>query len=295
MSKAWCQSMNTENEIFHHLAESVQQENQPKTKDIYHCRVCKKQYHYKKAMENHEEKIHSYFHTEQPTPVVSQETEKNKRTEKCDYVYNYACVRLSMGLFVQNFDDAVREGDGSRIIRCWKYMTLLFKTYHHTKYAFAGLQLQAHIYAVCSPSEAHRLMWNRTINVSGKKGKNISLDLRLEHLNHVLKEMLRNLGPNLNEYTEKRASHSLMFIEKMLRFADDEMGRHQPSGHHVAKRELEFKELVNQFHTKGKVFCFREGREYDKFPKFNRNILSSLNFKSLNDWINEHKKKLSAT
>ena len=47
------------------------------------------------------------------TRLTSSETEKNERTKMCDYVYNYACVRLSMGLFVQNFDDAVREGDGS--------------------------------------------------------------------------------------------------------------------------------------------------------------------------------------
>lgn len=288
--------MNTESEIFHNMVEGVRQQSPPKPRDIYNCRVCNKEYHYKKARENHEKKKHSYIHIDPPSTDLSQETEKSKSTDKSDYIYNYACVRLSMGLFVRNFDDAVREGDGQRIIRCWKYMTLLFKAYHHSKYAFAGLQLQANIYALCTPREAHRLMWNRTVNVNGQKGKNISLDLRLEHLNHILKEMLRNLGPNLNELTAARASHSLMFIEKMLRFADDEMGRHPPSGHHViAKRESDFKELVNQFHMKGKVFCFTEGREYDKFPKFDRNVLSNINFKNLSDWINEHKKKLSAT
>ncbi len=56
----------------------------------------------------------------------------------------------------------------------------------------------------------------------------------------------------------------------------------QPSGHHVvAKCESDFKEFVNQFHLKGKVFCFTEGREYDKFPKFDHNVLSSINFNVL--------------
>ena len=35
-----------------------------------------------------------------------------------DHVYNYACVRLSFGMLLCNFSDAVREGDGERIIRC---------------------------------------------------------------------------------------------------------------------------------------------------------------------------------
>jgi hypothetical protein len=47
------------------------------------------------------------------------------------------------------------------------------------------------------------------VNVKGQKGNNISLDLRLEHLNHIFTEMLRNLGPNFNEVTAACASHSL--------------------------------------------------------------------------------------
>jgi hypothetical protein len=124
------------------------------------------------------------------------------------------------------------------------------------------------------------------VNVKGQKGKNISLDLRLEHLNHIFTEMLRNLGPNFNEVTAACASHSLNAyweVYSVRRWGS--IGRHQhPSGHHViAKWESDFKELVNQFHIKGEVFCFTEGREYDKFPKFDHNVLNNINFKNLND------------
>ena len=98
-----------------------------------------------------------------------------------------------MGLFLRDFDDAVRKGDGERLIRCWKYMTLIFKAYNHTKYAYAGLQLQANVLGRLTPNEAHRLKWNRTINVRGGKGNNISLDMRLEPLNHALKELLQEV------------------------------------------------------------------------------------------------------
>ena len=34
------------------------------------------------------------------------------------------------------FVDAIREGDGSRILRCWRYLLLLFKATqkHHSSY-----------------------------------------------------------------------------------------------------------------------------------------------------------------
>lgn len=283
--------MNSETEIYKTMTEAIRLENSTRGRDEYRCRICDKVYRYKKAMETHELKVHNYTHEE----IREAPTEKPvKDNKKADHIYNYACVRLSMGLFVRNFDDAVAEGDGARIIRCWKFMTLMYRSQHHTKYAFAGIQLQANLLARCTARQAHRLIWNRTVSTKGGKGNNISLDLRLEHLNNILKGMLRNVGVNLNENTAKRASHSLMFMEKFLRHTDEEMGRNKPSGHHVtAKHKEDFLELVKQFHLKGKVFSIEEGREYNAFPKFDRNILKNMEFSSLNKWINEHKRKLS--
>ena len=35
-----------------------------------------------------------------------------------DDIYRYATLRFCMGLFLRNFDDAVKERDGERITRC---------------------------------------------------------------------------------------------------------------------------------------------------------------------------------
>ena len=43
-----------------------------------------------------------------------------------DYVHSCACAVLSMGLLLMEFNDAMREGDGSRILQCWKYFLPLF-------------------------------------------------------------------------------------------------------------------------------------------------------------------------
>ena len=52
--------------------------------------------------------------------------EEEDRTEK-DYVQEYAREVLTLGLLYMEFADAIREGNGERIIRCWRYLLLLFK------------------------------------------------------------------------------------------------------------------------------------------------------------------------
>lgn len=44
-----------------------------------------------------------------------------------DGVFDYASNILGMGLMSRNFYDASREGDGTRILRCWKFFLLHFK------------------------------------------------------------------------------------------------------------------------------------------------------------------------
>ena len=44
-------------------------------------------------------------------------TERSK-----DDVNNYATVVISLGLFYSNYKDSVKQGDGRRVERCWKYL-----------------------------------------------------------------------------------------------------------------------------------------------------------------------------
>lgn len=44
-----------------------------------------------------------------------------------DHVKRYAVEVLSLGLLYMEFSDSIREGDGDRILRCWRYLMLLFK------------------------------------------------------------------------------------------------------------------------------------------------------------------------
>ena len=186
---------------------------------------------------------------------------------------------MNSGTIVFNFGDAVKEGDGERILRCWKFMMLIFRAYKHSKYAFAALQL--FFYSTCLLSErlSHLLKWNRTVNNKGGKGHNISLDLRLEHLNNLLKEMLKCLGVNVTQKSAQRCSEAISALEEILRNMDTELGIDQPSGHHIsAKDDKDFVLLVKEIHERGDMFTFTPERKYQKISHFNRNTLGELDF-----------------
>ena len=52
------------------------------------------------------------------------EGEGGDNNQEKDRVLEYACDVLTLGLLYMEFVDAVREGDGERILLCWRYFLL---------------------------------------------------------------------------------------------------------------------------------------------------------------------------
>ena len=117
-----------------------------------------------------------------------------------------------VGLLLKNFYDAVSEGDGMRVIRCWKFMLPYLKEDEagSRKYALEAFYLLAQVHSLLTPQAAHRLIWNRFFKSKPGSGGNIPLDLALEHYNILIKVLIRNLGPNgLNRNAIDRYCKSL--------------------------------------------------------------------------------------
>ncbi|XP_071854642.1 uncharacterized protein [Apostichopus japonicus] len=72
---------------------------------------------------SHESRVHG---------IADQHTEESQRQEE-DHKSNYGCATIGLGLLLRNADDAVREGDGARIIQVWKFLMPLFKLHKHNK------------------------------------------------------------------------------------------------------------------------------------------------------------------
>ena len=219
----------------------------------------------------------------------------NQNPTPKDDIFDYHCGFMNMALLLRNFMDAIKEGDGERIIRCIKMFLLHFKQdgTGSTKYALEALFHMFQIFALLSPREAERLKWNRTVNNHGRSGCNVAMDLALEHDNHLIKDMIRGLGANISEASVRRICRAFFIIKTFLEHQDLETKVKKISGEHTKKSvKQDLKKVVQTLHEQN-VFEKQPNREpMSAFPDCPRDYLQLLDPKGLFSWINEHKKNV---
>ncbi|XP_068697182.1 uncharacterized protein [Montipora foliosa] len=187
-----------------------------KERDImgfYHCRMsCGLVFSTKSTRNKHESTAHSgtTVQTEQ-----DQQDGSGKEAAKEDFLFNYHQAKLTFGLILFEFDDAIKEGDSDRLHDFYRFGLLLFKAYGKTKYAYVILLYLAKIKAILSESDAHDLKWNRTFNKHGLPGMNIPLDLPTEQYNRDVKGMWDALGANINEDSAARVANTVEPMENI--------------------------------------------------------------------------------
>jgi len=232
----------------------------------------------------------------EPISTNSDSPSKYSPTTKkeTDDIYNYNCALLEDGLFFMNFLDAVSEGDGQRLIRQYKYFMLMCKAdgCHSYKYALECLYQLFLVKSLLAPRDSERFVWNTSVNTLGGKGKNIAMDLDMEHSNRFLKQAIKNLGPNVTEKAVARICHAEGATRKLTDTIDQDIEKVSRSGRHTSSStERDLQELVNRAISTG-VFQEQEGRRYNHFVTFERNCLVNLDMSSVFKWINDHKKNI---
>ena len=200
-------------------------------------------------------------------------------------MFEYAKEVLSLGLMYMEFQDAIREGDGQRVLRCWKYMLLLCKASNRRNYALEGLNLLFQYYNYLSP-RAEQLLYSRFINVHGLPGRNISCDLHMEHLNRVVKTCIQHLGPNKLESAivrSSRCSHALLLIGDNF---DETSGISSHSGGHKAIDDSKDLHRILLVLTDNSVFTEASGRAHPSFHNIKCNgLLKCIDLRSLLKWM----------
>jgi len=251
-----------------------------------------------KAGRNHEISHNPPVQVEdEPFPVSSSKPSppsRPKETKSNDDAFNYNCALLTDGYLFFNFLDAIKEGDGDRIIRQYKYFLLYCKAdgTHSTKYALECLYQLFLVYALLTPRDSERFVWNRSVNNHGKKACNIPLDEATEHSNNFLKQCIRNLGPNITEAAVSRLCKAESLTRLMLENLDESLQRFSRSGSHSessAKKDLD--ELIKKV-ANFKAFSEIEGRKYTHFLDFKRDRLEGLDVSGIYQWINRHKRNV---
>lgn len=251
---------------YQHLEEQ-QRKNVVNADGRYPCRYlgCQKTFaHDGKLRREHEEQHNPPITVSQTVPKKEEVTSLNGG----DDMLAYQRSLLDYGMLLLNFWDAICEGDGQRVIRCWKFFLLYLK--HHgssSKYSLEALYLMFQIYALLSPRSSHRLIWNRFIKNKSGMGGNIPLDLQLEFFNKTVKEAIKKLGPAASQKSLDRICHSLKITMELMATFDSNLLVFKRSGKHIkksAKGDLEkiVKELVGQ-----KAFTYTKDRRYQYYKK----------------------------
>ena len=120
-----------------------------------------------------------------------------KRSKSMDHIIReYGKYTLTMWLPLLKFKDAIREGDGERVLWCWKFMFLCFRATGHTNYTLEAFQLLCHYYYLLRARCTEQLIWSHFVNMHGSCGRNISVDLHMEHLNRICNDAVAHLGAN---------------------------------------------------------------------------------------------------
>ena len=219
-------------------------------------------------------------------------TEEQARESNTDNVRAYACNILSSGLLYMEFVDAIREGDGSRLIRCWKYFLLHFKVSHRTNYAVEAFVLLAHQKFFLSPRMAMQLTWNRTVNIHGSHGKNVPCDLHMEHLNKEAKQRLAGLGSNITNESVSRVGRSIKItIEITKQFAKENQIKEPSCRKSRRSCNKDIKLLLKQL-SDDMVFDNIADRAHRNYSSIKPKSIKHLRIKELNEWMKIQYKKM---
>lgn len=139
-----------------------------------------------------------------------------------DYVNEYAKEVLSIGLLYLEYQDAIREGDGERVLECWKYLMIIFKATEHKNYAIEAFTLLAQNQWLLPDRQAMQLKYSRFINVHGRPGCNIPCDLLMEHLNRMAKICVSHLGANKTANSIERVGKCIGGVNEIMSCYDKE-------------------------------------------------------------------------
>ena len=218
----------------------------------------------------------------------NEETPEPDETNQ-DYRYNYHIAKLTFGLILMDFSDAVKEGDGDRLFDIYKVALLLYKTHGHYKYAYVILLHLVKCISILPKQQALSCKWNKFYNGIGGNGRNISLDYKKELQHSGIKSMWRQLGPNLNEASAERTAGTLETVDLISESIDRDCVKEDKHGHRTSSKDEDaVKQMVEDLIT-CKAFKKIKGREgYPSFPEFNRSLMHGLDYRDLHNWMQEH-------
>lgn len=118
--------------------------------------LCNCMFKYRKCCICYEQNIYSLFVEEEIIDKV-----KIKKFE--NGIFNYGCFYISFGFLICDVEDVVKEGDGDRLIRVWKFFIFFYCLNGVNKYVLVGFCVQVLILGLFIFRDVYRFKWNRFV------------------------------------------------------------------------------------------------------------------------------------
>ena len=211
-----------------------------------------------------------------------------------DEVFDYACAVLNDGLLLLLFRDIIHAAAGILNMRCWKFLMLYYRHFHHYKYALEGFYTLAQVHVLASQRLKNQIMYSRFVNTRGGCGNNIPVDLQIEHFNRILKDAIIGVGANVTETVIVEASKYINAIHTICVNFDNATNIKPESMHHTRKSSAQDMELIlKQLTTESDVFSYIPGRCHKSTPHVEPNVTRTIDAGALFKWLKQHQKDLA--
>lgn len=202
-------------------------------------------------------------------------------------IHAYACETLSLCLLLKEFKDAIREGDGDRVMAFSKYLFPIFKASGRRNYAIEAFTLLCQYYFILPPQLAEQLKWSRFINDHGYCGKNISMDLHMEHLNKLCKTSIQGLGANKSVKAIQRVGKTVGVTDDLINNFDLQNNVASISGVHNEKSMEKDLNMIIKELQEIRAFKVTSDKVHDSFKNLSTNLIRTLDEKSVKGWMVE--------
>ena len=233
--------------------------------------------------------FYCFSEPQQENELAEVDFQVTENREFRDFILGYLRALFTLNLVLHNILNAIKEGDGERLLNAYHFALVYFRATGHHKYAYALVQMFCSI--KLRPQSAFRLIWGRFINTSGIRGRNISQDLHLEHLNCFLKDLLKNLGTNQDQENAKRIAHSVKNLRTIVQNFETANHITKKYNSHKPQNIVDDVKKLAEAMCKAKLFKEHLGREYESFPRFNESLMTTKQINSMHRWLKERERE----
>lgn len=202
---------------------------------------------------------------------------------------NYSKNVLQYFFVLEDYRDAVKEGDGERMAQIHKDFLLYFKTDRSfNAYAIEMMVNITQNEVLLSEQEAHRMIWSQTVNWKGGKGKNTEADLMQENRNNDHKTGIKMMGANKTKKAVERLTKASGGKRKIVENFDEISKVASQSTTHTHRSSEKDEALVRQDLRRLRPFKKTPGRFHPSFPEQYAHPLEKVDYVELHSWLKGH-------